>query len=238
MSRRKFVSWNALPEVAGVRERSIVVGGLEDRQHHLADHRCRAVHVAEQVVPGGVRLDGEVHRHRAEEPAEAPRGRCRMPRTVWTDGLEHRIVGLARLEVGEEPVAEVGERRGAHLGRHVAPTLRGDLVDDVVGVAGERVQRMDVVLLDLGQHLGRPVVGGAVALVELPAQLVALVERDRPGRQQLGRRCRRSPALEPTTTSRASSAAVPRVLVDALRGELARRPAPSARRRRAGSTSR
>ena len=92
------------------------------------------------------------------------------------DRLEHRVVAAARVEVGEEAVAERGELFLAHLGRHIA-----EVVDDVVGVAAEPVQRVHVVALDAGQRVRRPVVGRAVALVERAAQLVRLVEcRHRP----------------------------------------------------------
>ena len=39
------------------------------------------------------------------------------------DRLQHRVVGTPGVEIGEEPVAEVGERAGALLGRHVAAVL-------------------------------------------------------------------------------------------------------------------
>ena len=110
MSRRKFVSWNALPRSRRVRG-GLGMQRLEDRQHHLADHRRRAVHVDEQVVPGLVRGDGEVHRHRSQEPAEAVGVDVERAHGVH-DGLQHRIVRRAAVEVGEEPVAEVGQRRG------------------------------------------------------------------------------------------------------------------------------
>ena len=129
-----------LPGVA--RARSGVVR-LEDRQHHLADHRGRPVHVAEQVVPGLVGLDGEVHGHRAQEPAEAVGVDVEGPDRV-DHGLQHRVVGVAALEVGEEAVAEVGERPWpARRSAHVA-----EVVDDVVGVAAEPVQGVHVVALD------------------------------------------------------------------------------------------
>ena len=156
-------------------------------------------------------------------------------RTVWTTALSTGSSDLPGVEVGEEPVTEVGQRGCAHLGRHIATTLGRDLVDDVVGVAGERVQGVHVVLLDLRQHLRRPVVRGAVALVELAAQLVALVERDRTGRQQLRgrrRRCRRRLSETPVIGG------APVRTARRVRRRACPTPAPSARRRRAGSTSR
>ncbi len=183
------MSWNALPRRTGRIDGHVVVGGLEDRQHHLADDGCRAVHVDEQVVPGVVRLDGEVHRHRAQEAAEALRIDGEGAHRV-DDRLQHRIVGAARIEIGEEAVAEIGECGGAVLDRDVSTALGRDLVDDVVGVPGERVQRVDMVLFDLRQHLRRPVVGRAVALVEVLAERIALVEGDRPVGQQVRRRHR------------------------------------------------
>ncbi len=69
-SRRKLVSWKASPRSRAGAERLRAVR-LEDRQHHLADHGGRAVHVAEQVVPGRVARDRQVHRHRPQEAPEA-----------------------------------------------------------------------------------------------------------------------------------------------------------------------
>ena len=112
------MSWKARP-----RSRAGPSGGrrgrrLEDRQHHLADHRRRAVHVHEQVVPGGVAVDRQVHRHRGQEPAEHVGVVAVRPHGVH-DRPQHRIVGSPRGEVGEEPVAVVGQRalRGPRPGR-------------------------------------------------------------------------------------------------------------------------
>ena len=55
---------------------------LQDRQHHLADHCGRTVHVLQQVVPRFVLFDGEIHGHAPQEAAEA----------LWIDGkLSHSV---------------------------------------------------------------------------------------------------------------------------------------------------
>ena len=79
MSRRKFVSWNASPRARAGGAAAVEVARLEDRQHHLADHRGRAVHVHAQVVVGLVALDREVHRPSTAGTGGTPRGRCRTP---------------------------------------------------------------------------------------------------------------------------------------------------------------
>ena len=98
-------------QVPGVRRRGGRIAWFEDGQHHLADDRGRAVHVAAQVRPRLVAGDGEVHRHRAQEAAEALRVDGEGAHGVH-DRLEHRIVALAAVEVGEEALAERGQRRG------------------------------------------------------------------------------------------------------------------------------
>ena len=69
-----------------------------------------------------VRRDGEVHRHRPEEPPERRRVDVEGPHGVH-DRLQHRVVGPSRVEIGEEAVAEIGERGGARFGGHVAAAL-------------------------------------------------------------------------------------------------------------------
>ena len=160
-SRRKFVSWKASPRPA---RRGGGAGStrLEDRQHHLADHRGRAVHVAAQVVPRLVALDGEVHRPSSAGSGRKQSGSMSKARTVWTTALSTGR-RTAAVEVGEEPVAEVGQRGGRARRRGVR---RAEVVDDVVGVAAEPVQGVDVVALHRRQQEGRPVVGRAVAPVQ------------------------------------------------------------------------
>ena len=92
-SRRKLVSWNARPEISSMWQR-LRRARLEDGQHHLADHRGRAVHVDEQIVPGLVLADRQVHRHRCEEPAEHIGIVSERAHGV-DDGLEHDVVGAA-----------------------------------------------------------------------------------------------------------------------------------------------
>ena len=107
MSRRKLVSWKALPRSRAGAER---VGRerLEDRQHHLADDRGRPVHVAEQIVVGLVRVDRQVHRHRTQEAAEAVGVDVEAADGVH-DRLQHGVIAPTFVEVSEEAVAERGE---------------------------------------------------------------------------------------------------------------------------------
>ena len=166
------MSWKASPRSRAVRQGGGVVGRLEDRQHHLADHRRRAVHVDQQIVVGLVACDGEVHRHRAQEAAEAVgvdvegRARCAPPPSAPGRRSARR---RGRRRSGRR------SRRGrvSRLGRSAPPA---EVVDDVVGVAAEGVQGVHVVALDRGSTHGRPVVRGAVALVELAGTRVALLE--------------------------------------------------------------
>ena len=79
------------------------------------------------------------------------------------------------------------------------------VVDDVVGVPAEGVQRPHVVPHDPRQHERRPVVGRAVAAVELAAQPVGGVERGRPRGGRCGHlasasRTRREASMPDTST--------------------------------------
>ena len=105
--------------------------------------------------------DRQVHRHRLQEAGEAVGILSERAHGV-DDGLEDGVVGAAGGEVGEEAVTEICECLGAHVAGDVV-----EVVDDVVGVPAERIQRPYVVPLDARQRPGRPVVRGAVALVEL-----------------------------------------------------------------------
>ncbi len=182
-----------------------IVDRLEDRQHHLADHGRRSVHVPLEVGVGLVRLDGEVHGHRRQEATYTVGVDPERPHGV-DHRLEHEVVAVAGLEAVEEAVAEVGQRLGPDVDRHGTA-----LVDDVVGVAAEPVQGVHVVALDLGQDGRGPVVGRPVGLVQHAAVLVGLLERDRAhrtpliGHRRAGRRVRR-----PAGPTRAPSGHRPR----------------------------
>ena len=95
---------------------------LEDRQHHLADDGRRSVHVAEEVVPRLVLGHRKVHRHRAQEPAEAAGIDGERAHGVH-DRLEEHVVRAAAPEGVVEPALEGGEV-GAHANRRDRPRRR------------------------------------------------------------------------------------------------------------------
>ena len=141
---------------------------------------------------------------------------------------------------GQEPVRPVAQPRGA-LGRR----QRLGAVDDLVGVAGEAVQRVHVRALPGGQQPGRQVVGAAVPAVQLPAAAVrlrqlggdrgALLGAAHAGtRPRLGTagRIRRSTAVRHIHLSHRRPPAHPRTSAQA--NPHPRRAAAPARRRAAG----
>jgi hypothetical protein len=91
-------------------------------------------------------------------------------------GRQHRVVlDRGAGQAGEEALSEGAQ--GLGLG---GPVQGGaEVVDDLVGVADEAVQGMDVALLPAGQQQGGQVVGAAVAGVQLPAPLIGRSERPR-----------------------------------------------------------
>ena len=93
-------------------------------------------------------------------------------RTVWTTALSTRSSDAPAPRSAKKRSPNAVQRRGALAGRR-----RPEVVDDVVGVAAERVQGVDVVALDRRQHRRRPVVRRAVALVQPLALGVALLQR-------------------------------------------------------------
>ena len=142
MSRRKLVSWKALPR-SRAGPSACGESGSRIGQHHLADDCRGSVHVAEQVVVGLVRVDRQVHRHRTKEAPEAVGVDVEAADGVH-DGFENGVVAAPLFEISEEAIAERRERLLANVGGDVA-----EVVDDVVGVPAEPVQRVDVVALDL-----------------------------------------------------------------------------------------
>ena len=155
---------------------------LEDRHHLQADDGRRAVDVAHQVRVGGVTGDGQVHPHAREERLDVVHRDLPAAHRV-DDRPADRVVAPAGLDVlnelrppADQPVGllRVGERAG-------------QVVDDLVGVTGEAVERMDVGALPVRQQQRREVVGLAVARVEPAARLVggAQLRAGDPGGVQL-----------------------------------------------------
>ena len=142
------------------------VGAAQDRQHHGADDRRRALHVVEQVVVGRVRGDGQVHRHALQERREV------VPVQVEDgDGVQHgrqqRVVDRRAVQAGHEPAGPVVEP-GGPLGRRQVLGA----VDDLVGVAGEAVEGVHMSPFPGGQQPGGEIVGAAVAFVQLTAAVI------------------------------------------------------------------
>ena len=154
------------PELARGLARRGPVARPEDRQHHRADRRGRARHVGEQVGVAVVPGDGEVGRHAGEEPAEVVEVEVEDPDRVQ-DGRQQRVVHRHAVEARQEPRGPRGQAPGPVGGGQV-----GSGVDDVVGVAAEPVERMDVPALPGGQEPGGEVVAAAVPPVQPPAALV------------------------------------------------------------------
>jgi hypothetical protein len=145
------------------------VGRLQDRQHHRADDGGRALHVLQQVVIGLVAVDGEVHAHRPEELLEVGSVQVEHGNGVQ-DGGQDLVVGLLAGQPAQEPRGPGLELPGALAWRGVADGG----VDDLVAVAGEAVEGVDVAALPPRQQPGRQVVGAAVGAVQRAAALVGL----------------------------------------------------------------
>ena len=162
------------PELAGGFPGGGRLGRTEDRQHHRADHRRRALHVLQQVAVGRVRRHGQVHRHRAQE-----RGEVGPVELEHLQRVQHRrqdrIVDPYPGEAGQEPVAP-----GAQPGRPVAGRRAVHRVHDLVGVPREPVQRMHVPPFPGRQEPGGQVVRATVPPVQPPAQLVRLTQAHQP----------------------------------------------------------
>ena len=115
-------------------------------------------------------------------------------RTVCTTAFSTRSSDVPASRSAKKRSPNAAERGGARRSTGAG----AEVVDDVVGVAAERVQRVDVVALDGRQHHRRPVVRRAVALVEPPALGVARLQRDRS-----------SPRRAPRTLSTRAAASLP-----------------------------
>ena len=150
--RRRGRSWPAGRRRRGPARAAYARGveRLEDRDHLQADDGGRPVHVAEQVVPRRVLGDGEVHRHRRAGtprsarpgcPSAAPCRRRRAP-----TGSSLAPVRTSARNCSPQRDEPVGLLRGRQR--------RGQVVDDLVGVAGEAVQRVHVRPLRRRQQAG------------------------------------------------------------------------------------
>ena len=169
----------------GVRPRA---GRAQDRQHLEPDHGGGAVDVAVEVGERRVVGDLGVHAHRREEVGEV-----RAVDGVATGGVgqrgEHRVGGRAAVEGDGELLGERVEPGGLRGGR---PAV-AEVVDDLVGVPGEAVQRVHGGAAGAGEQPGGEEVGAAVAGVQRAAGGVR-------GPQARGRGCRRRPARRPRPT--------------------------------------
>ena len=171
MSRRKLVSWNAIAELAGVAD------GAQDLHGSRIGNIISPITAADpsmyprrssKVSYAG---DGQVHRHRPQEPSEAS-GSMSNARDGVHDGLEHRVVRVAAVRGRRRT-----DRRSPSRARRVGARYRSEVVDDVVGVPAEAVEGVNVVPLHARQHHRRPVVRRTVAPVEASTLHVALLQR-------------------------------------------------------------
>ena len=108
----------------------------QDRKHLQANHFRGAVHVAVERGAVGIVGDGQVHPHRGQEVVEQFAARCRSGARC---AAPRRAPGRRRCvrrrrRIDRTAVAAARPGRGV-LGRI-------EIVEDVVGVAGEAVERV------------------------------------------------------------------------------------------------
>ena len=176
-SRMKFDELEGDAEVGGVRLGDLARDERLEHRHHLqADDRRRAVHVGHQVGVRRVLGDRQVHPHRGQEVLDVLQRDVPPPH-----GVDDRPADLV--------LAARRPRRRRGTGRPSRPASRpsrasvsvlAEVVDDLVGVAREAVQRVHVRPLPGRQQQRGQVVGPPVLGVEPPAGLVR--RRAAPGR--------------------------------------------------------
>ena len=140
---------------------------LQDRHHLQSDDRGRAVDVLIQVLVRGVLGHGEIHAHGMQESFEMF-ARDLPAQDRIHNRPAHRIVRTPTFEVGEECIAPGAQPVGLLL----IGQCRSQIVDDLIGVPREAVQRVDVGPLAGREQQCREVVGLAVGRIELPAPFV------------------------------------------------------------------
>ncbi len=130
-----------------------------------ADGFRRSAHVAVERRAVGIVGDGEVHAHGGQKVGEQVRGDLVAAHGV----IDRRNDGLvAMLAAGEKAVRQLLQPLGARDGIQ----LGIELVEDVVGVPGEGVQRMDRRALVGSQQPGGQEVGASVLGGDLPAAAI------------------------------------------------------------------
>jgi len=163
--------------------------GPQHGQHHLADDRRRALHVAAQVVVGLVARGVEVHGHGAEEPVEALAVDAGGPDRV-RDGGQRGVRGTP----GQRLLERRAERAQPRAGGGDVAGGRPLGVHDVVGEPAQRVHGVHVAALLGGQQQRPPVVRRAVLAGQPGAAGVA--------RRQFGRRGRHPAAAHRAAPAR------------------------------------
>lgn len=155
-------------ELEGDAERGGVRGGLlpgddgaEHGQHLEADDGGGAVRVAAQRGEVRVVGDGEVAAHGGHEVVEVPVVDG-VPADGVGEGVHHRLLAGAFAQSGGQPLVEVVEGGGPFAGGGGG----AEVVDDVVGVAGEAVEAVDGRAPLGGEQPGGEEVRPAVAGVE------------------------------------------------------------------------
>ena len=154
---------------------SFVAGsdGAENGKHLQADRLGRAVHVAFQRGPVGIVRHGQVHPHRRQEVIERLPGDA-VPAGRVHDSPQRGII--AALLVLDELIEQLRGQALKSFGTLGRAEGGVEVVENVIGAAGESVERMDRRPL-----LGREQPGGeeertAVLRVEHPAPFVGVAQ--------------------------------------------------------------
>ena len=161
-------------------------------QHLQPDHGGRALDVAAAGRPSLVLGDGQIHAHRREELGEVlgrhvpARDRVATARSTSVRVPAARRQPAARCQRRQQAGLELVQARVGRLGAEL-PSC--GIVDELVGVAREAVERVHVRPFPAGQQQGRQVVGATVRRMQ-PA---AGAGRQPPGPRSA--RCRRLPVL-------------------------------------------
>jgi len=128
-------------EIDGMGSKRVPWDGLirasEDRKHLQADHGRGTPCVAGQLLIRVVFGDAEIHPHRIEKVAEV---------TDWDVPAADRVDDREAYRIGRVSALDIGQEFFAPRHKSSLPPalLAGVRVDDVVGVARESVQGVDI----------------------------------------------------------------------------------------------
>ncbi len=168
------MSWNAFPSAAAYGAASSRgADSAEHRQHLQADHLGGAVHVAFEGGPVGIVRHGQVHPHRARKSSNISHGMpylravCTTARSVGSSS-QSCCLDKPIEQLSGQPLQPFGTLGGADRGVEV--------VEDVVGPAGEPIERVDCGTLFGGQQPGGEEECAAVLCVERAAAFVRVAQ--------------------------------------------------------------